>query len=178
MARNVEIKARLRDPASVAAVAARLSGSEPQLIIQHDIFYGSDQGRLKLRRFPDGNGELITYDRPDRPGPKTSCYHLYRTADPAALHASLAAALAPAGEVRKERRLYLVGRTRVHLDRVDGLGDFLELEVVLAEHETPEDGRIEAEELLRELGVDVADLVSGAYVDLLAAGNQARSQRD
>ncbi len=178
MARNVEIKARLRDAERVAAVAARLSGGEPQLIIQHDIFYGSAQGRLKLRRFPDGSGELIAYDRPDRPGPKTSNYHIHRTADPATLHQALAAALTPVGEVRKERRLYLVGRTRVHIDHVDGLGDYLELEVVLAAHETPEDGRVEAEKLLQELGVAVADLVSGAYVDLLAAGGEARARRD
>lgn len=167
MARNVEIKARLRDPARTAAVAARLAGGEPEIIRQHDTFYRCDRGRLKLRRFADGTGELIAYDRPDRAGPKTSDYRLYRTRDPEALHAALAAAHALAGEVRKERRLHLVGRTRVHLDRVEGLGEFLELEVVLAEGETVAEGREEAERLLRELGIAAADLISGAYVDLL-----------
>ncbi len=170
MARNVEIKARLRDPEQVAAVARRLAGVEPELIVQHDTFFQSDHGRLKLRRFADGTGELIAYDRPDRAGPKTSDYRLYRTADPLALHASLAAALKPAGEVRKQRHLYLVGRTRVHLDRVEGLGDYLELEVVLSDTETVADGRAEAERLLDTLGVESTDLVSGAYVDLLASG--------
>jgi adenylate cyclase len=169
MARNVEIKARLRDPERAARVAARLADGGPRLIVQHDRFYRAGRGRLKLRRFPGGGGELIAYDRSDRAGPRTSTYRLHRTDDPATLEAVLAAALVPAGEVRKRRRLYLVGRTRVHLDRVEGLGDFLELEVVLADGESEAAGRREAERLMAELGVAEADLVAGAYVDLLGA---------
>ncbi|HZT56537.1 MAG TPA: CYTH domain-containing protein, partial [Burkholderiaceae bacterium] len=63
-----------------------------------------------------------------------------------------------------------VGRTRVHLDRVEGLGDFLELEVVLRDDESAADGVAEAHALLRRLRVDAAQLVSGAYVDLLRGG--------
>jgi predicted adenylyl cyclase CyaB len=70
--------------------------------------------------------------------------------------------------VRKRRRLYLVGRTRVHLDRVEGLGDFVEIEVVLAREDRVEDGEAEARELMHALGVGPADLVVGAYLDLLS----------
>jgi predicted adenylyl cyclase CyaB len=169
MASNVEIKARLRDPAVTADRARALAGAGPTLIEQHDTFYRAARGRLKLRRFPGGGGELIWYDRPDSTGPKTSDYRLYRTDDTAALDAVLAGGLEPVGDVRKRRLLYLVGRTRVHLDEVAGLGDFLELEVVLAEGEDAAAGRAEADRLLDALGVAPGDLVAGAYQDLLAA---------
>ena len=174
VARNVEIKARLHDAETVAVAAERLAGGPPETIDQHDTFYCSDQARLKLRRFRDGRGELIAYERPDLAGPKTSRYRIFRTDDAAGLAAVLADGLAPAGEVRKRRRLYLIGRTRVHLDSVVGLGEFLELEVVLAENEATAAGRLEAEELLAALGVPVSDLVAGAYVDLLASKDEDR----
>lgn len=174
MPRNVEIKARLRDPDAVAAVAAELADGPVAVLEQHDIFYRSDEGRLKLRRFPDGRGELIAYSRPDQPGPKTSRYAIHRTDDGDGLAATLAAGLAPIGEVIKTRRLYLVGRTRVHLDAVDGLGSFLELEVVLDEGEGVAAGEAEAQRLLAALGVAHGDLVAGAYVDLLAEGGGNR----
>ena len=69
--------------------------------------------------------------------------------------------------MRKVRTLFLVGRTRVHLDRVEGLGDFLELEVVLADDEPAETGVAEAHALMEALGVERARLIDGAYVDLL-----------
>jgi predicted adenylyl cyclase CyaB len=78
------------------------------------------------------------------------------------------------GRVAKHRTLFLLGRTRIHLDKVSGLGHFLELEVVLDEHEPPEAGVREANDLLARLGVEPSQLIEGAYVDLLA--NNAGSQ--
>ncbi len=70
--------------------------------------------------------------------------------------------------MRKQRLLYITGRTRIHLDRVEGLGEFLELEVVLRDGETVEAGMQEARSLMQALGVAPEHLVSGAYLDLLA----------
>ena len=86
-----------------------------------------------------------------------------------ALRRALTLALGAIGRVRKQRTLYLVGRTRVHLDRVEGLGEFLELEVVLRDDETAEVGEAEAHALMGELGIVPAQLVEGAYLDLLGA---------
>ena len=80
---------------------------------------------------------------------------------------ALSLAYSQAGRVRKKRTLYLIGRTRIHLDRVEGLGDFLELEVVLSEGESPQDGIDTAHQLMEKLGVDPSQLIEGAYVDLL-----------
>jgi len=73
------------------------------------------------------------------------------------------------GRVKKHRTVFIAGRTRIHLDRVEGLGEFLELEVVLREDETVEAGMEEARTLMAGLGVAPEQLLSGAYLDLLAA---------
>jgi len=79
----------------------------------------------------------------------------------------LTAALGVKGEVSKTRHLYMVGRTRIHCDRVAELGDFLELEVKLAEGEAEADGAAEARRIMGVLGVEDKDLLSGAYMDML-----------
>jgi adenylate cyclase class IV len=176
MPQNTEIKAIDRDPARTRTLAERLATEPPVEIVQRDTFFGAGQTRLKLREFPAASpagspapAELILYDRPDAPGPKASTYAITRTADPAGLRAILAAVLGTVGEVRKRRTLIMAGRTRIHLDEVDGLGHFVELEVVLADGEDPAAGEAEARALMATLEIDPADLVAGAYLDLLDA---------
>jgi adenylate cyclase len=167
MARNVEIKAALADFDATFARARALADRGPELIEQDDTFFACPHGRLKLRAFADGRGELIAYERPDASGPKTSDYVIAPITDPAALRTALERALGSVGRVVKHRTLFLAGRTRVHLDRVQGLGDFLELEVVLRDGEAESAGIAEAHALLERLGVAATQLVATAYVDLL-----------
>lgn len=167
MARNIEIKAWIDSIEALLPRALACADGPPELILQDDTFFTCPHGRLKLRVFADGRGELIAYQRPDATGPKTSDYAITPVADPDALRATLARALGISGRVIKQRTLLLAGRTRMHLDQVDGLGDFLELEVVLADDESAEAGVAVAHDLLRRLQIDPARLVSGAYADLL-----------
>jgi predicted adenylyl cyclase CyaB len=122
---------------------------------------------MKLRAFSDSDGQLIFYRRPDQAGPKESFYVLSATSSPGTLREALSLGYGQTGRVRKRRTLYLAGRTRIHIDRVEGLGNFLELEVVLADGEPPEDGVRIAHDLLGKLGVGSDQLIEGAYVDLL-----------
>ncbi|KAF1027477.1 MAG: hypothetical protein GAK40_01079 [Burkholderia plantarii] len=168
MARNIEIKARARDFDGLREKAAALAAEAPLFYRQQDFFYDAPRGRLKLRRFEDGTpAELIFYQRDDRDGPKVSYYTRSPVSNPEAMHALLATALTTRGIVTKERHVYLVGRTRIHLDRVDGLGEFIELEVVLAEDDDEAGGEAEAHAMFATLGVASEDLVARAYVDLL-----------
>ncbi len=167
MQRNVEIKARVRDMDAVCAQAAALSDAPAVVLEQEDTFFCVPEGRLKLRVFPDGKGELIAYRRPDSLGPKTSEYFVYHTAHHKQLRSLLTRALGVRGVVRKRRLLYLAGQTRIHLDEVEGLGTFLELEVVLADGEAGSEGEVIARRLLAELGVRDEDRVAEAYIDLL-----------
>jgi len=168
MPTNIEIKARLRDPRRTRQLAEKIAGTEPRLLRQTDTFFGVNQGRLKLREFPDAPAELIFYRRPDQSGPKASNYAIHRTDDGPGLRALLVAALVETGTVRKTRTLLMAGRTRIHLDEVEGLGHFLELEVVLAEGESPADGEAEAKRLMKALEIEETDLVETAYIDLLS----------
>lgn len=170
MPRNVEIKARLDNFSAVAAKAAAMADQGPIAIAQDDTFFRCDNGRLKLRVFSETEGELIFYRRTDRQGPKESFYVRSPTANPASLREALTLAHGEIGRVIKDRTLYLLGRTRIHLDKVQGLGDFLELEVVLEDGEPLEAGVREAHRLMGELGITPSQLVGGAYVDLLTKG--------
>jgi predicted adenylyl cyclase CyaB len=170
MARNIEIKARIESVESLAPRVAALADQGPVEIIQDDTFFACDRGRLKLRAFSARDGQLVYYRRPNQTGPKESFFVISPTTAPDSLREVLSLAYGRAGRVRKRRILYLVGRTRVHLDRVDDLGDFLELEVVLAEGEPSDRGVEEARNLMAVLGLDPRQLIEGAYVDLLAPG--------
>jgi predicted adenylyl cyclase CyaB len=167
MARNIEIKARVADMDALTARAAAIADSGPVEIPQDDTFFGCANGRLKLRVFENGHGELIFYRRADVDGPKVSFYVLSPTESPDTLREALTLANGQEGRVVKHRTLFLVGRTRVHLDRVEGLGDCMELEVVLAEGEASDAGVREAHALMARLGIEAGALIEGAYVDLL-----------
>jgi adenylate cyclase class IV len=177
MARNVEVKVRIASVEALLPRARALADGPPEPIAQDDSFFACARGRLKLRDFGDGHGELIAYERADLAGARTSHYRLVAVPDPAALRDALAGALGVVGRVRKQRLLLRAGRTRVHLDRVDGLGDFLELEVVLREGEDEAEGRAVARALLVALGLGNAELLAPAYLDLLHAGTPRDGRR-
>jgi predicted adenylyl cyclase CyaB len=170
MARNVEIKARIESVEALFPKAAALADSGPTTIHQDDTFFRCSNGRMKLRKFSDTEGELIFYQRADRAGPKESFYVRVPTASPDTLREALSLAYGVIGRVCKDRTLFMLGRTRIHLDRVADLGDFLELEVVIADNEPVETATVLAKEIMHKLQVSTEQLVSGAYVDLL---NQA-----
>jgi len=169
MARNIELKARIASVEALLPRAQVLAGGEAELIVQDDRFYACAQGRLKLRCFADGSGELIAYQRPDIAGSKLSDYLRVPTAHTQRLHEALARSLGQVARVRKQRWLLRVGATRIHLDRVEGLGDFLELEVVLRDDERAEAGSTTAQALRVALGVPAEACIAGSYADLLAA---------
>lgn len=167
MARNIEVKARIASVESLLPRAQALAGQGPTLIAQDDSFFNVPQGRLKLRQFADGSAELIHYHRADTAAAKASDYVRVPVPEPAALREALTRACGLRGRVLKQRWLFLVGPTRIHLDRVQGLGDFMELEVVLAEGMSDAEGSAIAEGLMQALGLTGAERLAGAYLDLL-----------
>jgi adenylate cyclase class IV len=168
MSRNIEIKAHVDNLDALTVKAAAIADEGPIEIAQDDTFFRCDSGRLKLRAFSNGTGELIYYRRANQSGPKESFYLLSPTSAPDSLRESLSLAYGQAGRVRKQRVLFIVGRTRVHLDKVERLGHFLELEVVLANGEPSDAGVREARELMEHFEIKPNQLIDDAYVDLLA----------
>ena len=171
MACNIEIKARLLDRGKVESLAMPLADSGPHLIEQQDVFFPCEGARLKLRILAPDRGELIRYERPDSAGARASSYSIAHTYDPEVLLEILEKTLGRMGVVRKSRTLYLIGQTRVHLDRVEGLGDFVELEVVLRPGQDESEGHRIAQDLMAKLGIEAGQLVAEAYVDLIKAAH-------
>ena len=167
MPRNIEIKARVESIDALVPLAAALADDGPIEIRQDDTFFACPAGRLKLRSFADGSGELIFYCRANQPGPKQSSYSISPVSSPESLRQLLSQAFGEVGRVIKHRTLFRIGRTRVHLDRVEQLGHFLELEAVLGVDEPPQAGVRELNDLMQKLNVRPLQLIDDAYIDIL-----------
>ena len=173
MPRNIEIKARIDSVEALLPRARSVAGSGARVIAQDDTFFRVPHGRLKLREFADGSAELIHYHRPDKGAAKASDYVRVPVTEAAALREALGRSCGVRGRVRKERLLLLAHSggftTRIHLDRVEDLGDFMELEVTLQDGQSDADGAAVAEQLMRDLGLATAPRIAGAYLDLLSS---------
>jgi predicted adenylyl cyclase CyaB len=167
MPSNIEIKFRVQDLDAVESKAVPIADHGPEILVQEDIFFNVSHGRLKLRKFADGSAELIAYHRSDSDTIRESQWHAYPTLNPDALQNALALTAGQSTIVRKKRTLYLIGKTRLHLDRVEDLGHFVELEVVLDKKDSHESGVTIANRLVESLGLESAEKIAVAYADLL-----------
>ena len=168
MANNIEIKARAAAYDEQRELAHRLADSAAVVLPQQDTFFKVPQGRLKLREFEDAPAQLIFYTRANQNGPTLSDYHITEVPDASAMKAILAKAYGVRQVVTKQRELLMVGRTRIHLDSVNDLGQFIELEVVLADGDSIPQANAEAQHLMDQLSIQAEHLIDLAYVDLLA----------
>jgi homotetrameric cytidine deaminase len=163
--RNVELKAIDPDPARSLAAARELGAEDHGILRQRDTYFRTRSGRLKLREQEPGGATLIQYDRPDAAQARESRYRLSAVPDPDELRASLDAALGTLVVVDKERHLLLWEGVRIHLDTVQGLGSFVELEGVAPEGS---DLQTEHEKVarLRE-ALQIGDALTDSYSDQL-----------
>lgn len=167
--RLVELKARCEDPEGCEDWL-RARASRVGEVVQADTYFCMPRGRLKLREVEGASGaQLVFYLREDLPGPKGSRIRLARVEDAAALRRLLADSLGVRVVVRKVRRIYRWGTVQVHVDRVEGLGSFVEFERPVASDEDEEAVQEEFRFLREALGLRDADLVAGSYSDLPAA---------
>jgi predicted adenylyl cyclase CyaB len=169
---NLEFKAHIDDPAAAASALAGLGARRVALVHQRDTYFAVGAGRLKLRE-QDGAAELIAYERPNVTVDRWSRYTRTPIADPAAALVALTAEHRLRGVVTKVRRVWLYENTRIHIDEVDGLGKFIEIEVV----DPPSMGaaRNRLTHLLRALALDPAAAIGGSYIDLMEQTDRDRS---
>jgi adenylate cyclase class IV len=174
VARNLEIKLRCDEPAlaEVRQRAIRAGASPFTTLRQVDTYFVVATGRLKLRENEETDGdvtaELIAYRRADESGSRWSDYQrvpLSRSST-VGIKDALAATCGVTAVVAKRREVGLLRRTRIHLDRVEGLGCFVELETVAEESNGDRDLAREHEEIIRLLKLDAMSVVAGSYGDL------------
>jgi adenylate cyclase class IV len=167
MARNIEIKARVAALADARVIALALGAVPLASEEQTDRYYVVDGAhRLKLRTIAGGRAELVEYRRPEKSGVRASDYTVTPVRDERA-----GICLVPKGEplliVRKRREILLWDNVRIHLDEVDQLGTFIELEAVLDEQHDESVCRDQVAYILRALGLSEDDLIRASYAELI-----------
>lgn len=164
---NIEIKARCvgtkRIREILKSLNARFIGTDHQI----DTYFNIPKGRLKLRQ---GNIEnsLIYYQRVDSAAPKQSDIVIFKTQPNSGLKDILTKALGVKVVVDKRRKIYFIDNVKFHIDTVEGLGKFVEIEAI------DEKGDIGKEKLLEQcqhylntFGIKESDLIPNSYSDLL-----------
>jgi predicted adenylyl cyclase CyaB len=174
MKTNIEIKARAHDFLRQKNLAEQIAKSPEILVSQDDTFFDVPKGRLKLRIFSPTRGELIYYARENTESPKKSNYCISETGSPHTLKEALSLALPVRGNIRKKRHLFLVGQTRIHFDEVESLGSFIELEVVMKDNQSSDEGLQIAHDLMKKLEIQNDDLIKCAYIDLIETKKEVR----
>jgi homotetrameric cytidine deaminase len=141
------------------------------VLVQRDTYFVARRSRLKFREQGEDGSELIAWGRPNVSEPKESTYVLAPVSEPEPMLEALEYALGPSVVVvSKRRHLFMWEGVRIHLDEVDELGRFLELEAVLPDAGDVSEAHDKLARLRRELGVEDDALVSGGYAHLLLDG--------
>ena len=167
--RNVELKGVDPAPDVTLQRALALGADDRGVIVQRDTYFRVASGRLKLREEQPGEAHLIAYSRPDAAEVRVSSHRAVPVPDPEQMRAALAETAGVDVVVAKRRRLLLWESVRIHLDEVDGLGSFLELEAVAAPESDLERERAQVAHLRAELGIGDDALREGSYADAVRA---------
>ena len=169
--RNLEAKFRLADLDAAAARASKLGYKQRSVLDQRDTFFRVPKGKLKLRE--EGHrAVLIFYSRDDSGPLKLSSYEIVAISHAEETRAMLAAAMGTIATVIKKRILMKRDHIRFHLDRVEGLGNFGEIEAVIPDGQDPELSRAAVDELLAALQIGPADLIDVSYFEMLLAATR------
>jgi len=175
---NIELKARCDDLGTLRDACVSLGGEGQEPERQIDTYFGVARGRLKLRESLRSGAELIHYVRPDVAGARECHYEIYHVEDAEGLKELLKKALGVRAVVAKRREIYLIGNVRVHLDKVQGLGGFVELEGIVDHQAELFHVAEEVRRLQQALGIDSLSLVKESYADLSAKAEAAPGPQD
>jgi adenylate cyclase, class 2 len=163
---NLEIKARTQiqdQQESLLLAAGAVFHGEDQ---QTDTYFQVPSGRLKLRQGPIENS-LIFYERPESDGPRRSDVYLAQLSPENEITSVLSEALGVVVQVKKRRKIYFIASTKFHLDKIEGLGTFIEIEVISQPGDSPEDAKALCEHYMKYLHISSEDLCTGSYADML-----------
>jgi predicted adenylyl cyclase CyaB len=164
--KNLEAKFRLSNHAEAEARATALGYTQRAILHQRDTFFRVANGKLKLRQ-ENGSAVLIYYHRTESGPLMLSNYEIVKVADPPRTLRILADALGPIAVVEKVRTLMMRDNVRLHLDKVARLGEFGEIEAVIADGDDPKRSRGAVNEILATLDLGKPDLIEVSYFEML-----------
>ena len=164
--KNIEIKARCKDLKKLKLSILTNGGQFEGKMHQIDTYFNTHTGRLKLREINENKSVLIYYERKDTLKSKESDYFIYPTLDPKTLKIILTKSNGIKVVVDKVRELYIFKHTRIHIDKVKKLGNFMELETVITT-QTKKEAYKEHKKVIEMLRINVKDLITNSYSDLL-----------
>jgi adenylate cyclase class 2 len=166
---NVEIKARCNNPDAIRNYLLNNNADFKGADVQTDTYFNVQHGRLKLR---EGNIEnnLIFYERNNQAGPKSSDFILTKVPDAVHLKESLSKAIGIKVVVRKKREIYYINNVKFHIDEVDGLGSFAEIEAGnIGNDLTREELLKQCEFYMLQFGIEEKNLIEVSYSDMMLA---------
>ena len=164
---NLEIKAYCADLLKAENIALSIGAEKKWRHEQSDTYFKVEKGKLKLRQVNGKPAELIFYERPYIKESKISHYSIYRTSNADELSALLSNFLKTDLVIVKNRTLFLWYNVRIHLDRVNNLGTFIEFEAVMDNEENVSSSPDRIQFLLNTFSIKNNDLVSKGYYELL-----------
>ncbi len=129
MAKNLELKLKVKSHEAILKAIKKIGAKRAATLNQTDTYFKIDSGLLKLREF-DGKNELIKYLRNEAEGERWSDYQVLNV-EGENVKEFFASLFPVETVVKKIRELYLFDNTRIHLDTVDSLGCFIELETLV-----------------------------------------------
>ncbi len=165
---NIEIKAKYEDFEFAHSVLARLDAKPVGTDHQIDTYFKTPHGRLKLRESSLSGAQLIPYLRPDQAGPKRSDYLVIPIASPEECKRLFSELLGIDCIVDKVRKIFMIGNVRVHLDRVNNLGTFLEFEAVYTDPALEPAEHDKIRRLMAEFRIPQESLLKNSYRELVA----------
>lgn len=177
MSLNLEIKARAGDLDKLEGLLRQRSKTPPTSITQEDVFFKVQKGRLKMRCENESECELIYYQRDNTKGPKYSRYFIEHIENPRAKKKELTRLFGIKTVVKKLRKLFLIDNARVHLDEVEGLGQFVEIEILLDASHSETMAQKMVERLMAMIEISEVDLIKASYEDLAIRSSQRRHTR-
>mgnify|MGYP000055183062 CR=1 FL=1 len=166
---NIEIKAKYKDHKKLRKLVEELGCEKVGTLRQIDTYFSTQKGRLKLREINNERAELIPYFKDYSLGPMKSSYSLLESKEPEKLKEILTEILGVVAVVDKTREVFLYQNIRIHIDVVDNLGSFMELEAVYDEknQNARELEEKKVNELMNKLQVSKENLLDKSYVDYL-----------
>ncbi|MGZ5285686.1 MAG: class IV adenylate cyclase [Flavisolibacter sp.] len=166
---NYEFKAKCEDLSFIEDILLQKNPEFAGTDHQVDTYFNVPNGRLKLREGRIENA-LIQYNRADIAGAKTSQVVLYQARPGSALKQALVNALGIKVVVDKKRKIYFIDNVKFHLDEVENLGTFVEVEAIDA------DGNLGLEKLKMQCNgyaqlfqINQKQFMAESYSDMLMA---------